>query len=334
VADASLDVIGIGNAIVDVLAKADEGFLAAQGVAKGTMTLIDAARAESLYAAMGPALEMSGGSVANTIAGIASLGGKAGFIGRVRKDELGKVFAHDIRALGVRYDTTMATSGPPTARCLILVTPDAQRSMSTFLGASQNLTPDDVDPAFLRTAKAVYLEGYLWDPPDAKHAFRKAMDIAKGARSKVAFSLSDPFCVARYRAELRTQIDEARIDILFANEHEIMSLYETEDFDTALQAVRGKVGVCALTRSEKGSVVLWDGEVHVIDAERGVKVVDTTGAGDLYAAGFLYGYARGFDPHRCGQLGSICAGEAISHMGPRPEASLKELATKKGLIAS
>jgi sugar/nucleoside kinase (ribokinase family) len=333
-AGASLDVVGIGNAIVDVLAKADEAFLAAQGVPKGTMTLIDAARAEALYAAMPPAMEMSGGSAANTIAGIASLGGKAGFIGRVKDDELGQVFAHDIRALGVRYETALAKDGPPTARCLILVTPDAHRSMSTFLGACQTLTPEDVDPDLIRAAKIVYLEGYLWDPPDAKHAFRKAMDIAKGSKSKVAFSLSDPFCVARYRSEFRTLIDEARIDILFANEHELMSLYETDNFDDALQALRGRIGTAALTRSEKGSVVLWDGEVHVIDAEPDVSVVDTTGAGDLYAAGFLYGYAGGRDPQSCGRLGSLCASEAISHMGPRPETSLAKLASKKGLIAS
>ena len=326
-----LDVVGIGNAIVDVLAQADDQLLVKEGIAKGAMTLIDARRAESLYAAMGPAVEVSGGSAANTIAGVASLGGKAGFIGRVKNDELGRVFAHDIRALGVHYDTAAAERGAPTARCLILVTPDAQRSISTFLGASQDLGPEDIEPALVSRGAVVYLEGYLWDPPRAKEAFRKAIEIARRNGRKVAFSLSDPFCVDRYRHEFRALIEERAIDILFANEREIEALYEVKSFDDALQIARGKLPIAALTRSEKGSVVLANGEVHVVDAEPVARVVDTTGAGDLYAAGFLYALARGKDFKTCGRLGAICAAEVISHIGPRPETSLKKLAAQKGL---
>jgi sugar/nucleoside kinase (ribokinase family) len=326
-----LDVVGIGNAIVDVLAQADEEFLIKQSIEKGAMTLIDAKRAESLYAAMGPAVEVSGGSAANTIAGVASLGGKAGFIGRVKNDDLGRVFAHDIRALGVHYETAAAERGAPTARCLILVTPDAQRSMSTFLGASQDLGPEDIDPGLVSRGAVVYLEGYLWDPPRAKEAFRKAIEIARRNGRKVAFSLSDPFCVDRYRHEFRALIEERAIDILFANEREIEALYEVKSFDDALQMARGKLSIAALTRSEKGSVVLANGEVHVVDAEPVPRVVDTTGAGDLYAAGFLYALARGKDFKTCGRLGAICAAEVISHIGPRPETSLKKLVASKGL---
>jgi sugar/nucleoside kinase (ribokinase family) len=326
-----LDVVGIGNAIVDVLAQADEEFLIKQSIEKGAMTLIDAKRAESLYAAMGPAVEVSGGSAANTIAGVASLGGKAGFIGRVKNDDLGRVFAHDIRALGVHYETAAAERGAPTARCLILVTPDAQRSMSTFLGASQDLGPEDIDPGLVSRGAVVYLEGYLWDPPRAKEAFRKAIEIARRNGRKVAFSLSDPFCVDRYRHEFRALIEERAIDILFANEREIEALYEVKSFDDALQMARGKLSIAALTRSEKGSVVLANGEVHVIDVEPVPRVVDTTGAGDLYAAGFLYALARGKDFKTCGRLGAICAAEVISHIGPRPETSLKKLVASKGL---
>lgn len=328
---ADLDVIGIGNAIVDVLAHADDHFLERQGIVKGAMTLIDAGRAEALYAAMGPAIEVSGGSAANTIAGVASLGGRAGFIGRVKKDQLGEVFSHDIRALGVRYTTAMAEDGPPTARCLILVTPDAQRSMSTFLGASQDLGPDDIDPAAIAAARVLYLEGYLWDPPGAKLAFRKAIDAARKTHTRIAFSLSDPFCVARYRSEFRALIDDGLIDILFANEHEIQSLFEVEDFDDALQRARGRVPIAALTRSARGSVILADGDVHVIDAAPVHRVVDTTGAGDLYAAGFLWGLAHGRALKTCGQIASLCAAEAISHLGPRPETSLAALVVQARL---
>jgi sugar/nucleoside kinase (ribokinase family) len=325
------DVLGIGNAIVDVMAQVEDAVLTAQGVAKGGMTLIDTPRAVALYAAMGPAIEASGGSAANTMAGIASLGGRAAFIGRVRNDEFGAVFAHDIRAIGVHYDTPPATDGAPTAQCLVMVTPDGQRSMNTYLGASQALGPEHVDPALIEAAGIVYLEGYLWDPPEAKDAFRKAMTIARAAGRKVAFTLSDAFCVARYRAEFQALIDDGQIDILFANEHEILSLCEVERFEDVLPKIRGKVPVMALTRSEKGSVVIRGNEMEIIAPEPIAKVVDSTGAGDLYAAGFLFGLARGRDLKTCGRLGSLCAAETLAHMGPRPAASLAKLAASRGL---
>ena len=296
----------------------------ASGGTKGGMTLIDADGATSLYGDMAPGIEMSGGSAANTIAGAASLGARAAYIGKVRNDQLGEVFAHDIRAIGVHYDTPLAEAGPPTARCLILVTPDAQRSMNTFLGASQELGPDDVDAALVAAATITYLEGYLWDPVHAKAAFRKAMDIAHGAGRQVAMTLSDSFCVDRYRQEFRELVDH-QIDILFANEDEIKSLYEVDDFDDALQAVRGKCDIVALTRSEKGSVILTGDEVHVIDAAPVAKVVDTTGAGDLFAAGFLYGITNGLGPAESAGIGGRAAAEVISHMGARPEIDLKTL---------
>ena len=327
-ANQTLDVVGIGNAIVDVIAHSTDAFLNDQKLAKGGMMLIDADRANELYGLMEPALEMSGGSAANTIAGIASFGGKAGFIGKVRNDQLGDVFAHDIRALGVTYGTPSATEGAPTARCLILVTPDAQRTMNTFLGACQALGPDDVDPYLIESAQITYLEGYLWDPEMAKAAFRKAMDIAHAAKRQVALTLSDAFCVDRYRDEFR-ELVKNQVDILFANEAEITSLYEAKDFDEALQHVRQDCKFAALTRSEKGSVVISGEEIHVVDAEKGVKVVDTTGAGDMYAAGFLYGLTHGKSLHDCGRLGSIAAAEAISHVGARPETPYSELMQKK-----
>ncbi|HAM47573.1 MAG TPA: adenosine kinase [Alphaproteobacteria bacterium] len=321
---ATFDILGIGNAIVDVIAHADDRFLTDRGITKGGMTLIDADGATSLYGDMAPGIEMSGGSAANTIAGAASLGARAAYIGKVRNDQLGEVFAHDIRAIGVHYDTPLAETGPPTARCLILVTPDAQRSMNTFLGASQELGPDDVDAALVAAATITYLEGYLWDPVHAKAAFRKAMDIAHGAGRQVAMTLSDSFCVDRYRQEFRELVDH-QIDILFANEDEIKSLYEVDDFDDALQAVRGKCDIVALTRSEKGSVILTGDEVHVIDAAPVAKVVDTTGAGDLFAAGFLYGITNGLGPAESAGIGGRAAAEVISHMGARPEIDLKTL---------
>lgn len=323
-ADPKFDVLGIGNAIVDVLSHSDDGFLQRHGMAKGGMQLIDDAAAEAIYAAMGPGIEASGGSAANTIAGLATLGGRGAFIGKVRDDQLGRVFTHDIRAVGASFDTPAATDGLPTARCLILVTPDAQRTMNTFLGASTGLGPEDVDPAAVQDAAITYLEGYLWDPPQAKLAFRKAMDLAKAAGRQVALSLSDPFCVDRYRTEFR-ELADGPVDILFANEEEIKSLYETDSFDAALQAVRGKCEIAALTRSEKGSVIVSGDEVHVIDPAAVDKVVDTTGAGDLYAAGFLYGLTHGYGLAKAGKIAGIAAAEAISHMGARPEVSLKEL---------
>ncbi len=321
------DVLGIGNAIVDVIAHADDGFLRDAGLAKGAMTLIDAAAAESLYARMGQAVEASGGSAANTIAGLAALGGRGAFIGKVRNDQLGGIFAHDIRALGVAFDTPPATTGAATARCLIFVTPDAQRTMQTFLGVSGTLAPADIDETLVRDAAVTYLEGYLWDPPEAKHAFEKAAKIAHQAGNMVALSLSDAFCVDRHRADF-LRLVEGHVDILFANESEILSLYQVDDFDTALQKARGHCQIAALTRSEKGSVVIAGDELHVIDAVRTGKVVDTTGAGDLYAAGFLHGLTQGRSLHDCGRIGSICAGEIIGHYGARPEAPLDALVAR------
>lgn len=318
------DVIGIGNAIVDVIAQADDGFLAEQGIAKGAMTLIDDVRAESLYAAMGPAVEISGGSGANTLAGVASLGGRAAYVGKVADDQLGAVFCHDIRAAGVTYETRPANGGLPTARCLILVTPDAQRSMNTFLGASTRIGAADLDLSLFADSAVTYVEGYLWDAPEAKEAILAAMKAAKAAGRKVAMSLSDGFCVDRHRAEF-LDLAEDFIDVLFANEVEIKSLYQVDDFDAALQRVRDHCELAALTRSEHGSVVVSGAEVHVIPAEPVARVVDTTGAGDLYAAGFLKGLVDGRPLAECGRLGGIAAAEVISHVGARPETPLDGL---------
>lgn len=317
-------VLAIGNAIVDVLARVDNDFLDEHGMTKGSMTLIDGGRAEQLYGAMGPTVEMSGGSAANTAAGIASLGGNVQFIGRVRNDPLGQSFIRDIRGLGVRYDVPPASEGPSTARCLILVTPDAQRTMNTYLGASIDLTPEDIEPVAVSRAEIVYLEGYLWDQPQAKDAMRKAIRLAHDAGRRVALTLSDSFCVDRHRAEF-LHLAEHHVDILFANEAEIKSLYQVGDFDSALQQAREHVDIAALTRSEKGSVILAGEEVHIIDAVPNVNVIDTTGAGDLYAAGFLYGLTHDFDLHAAGQLGALCAAEVIAQIGPRPQSPLKPL---------
>jgi sugar/nucleoside kinase (ribokinase family) len=319
-----LDVLCIGNAIVDVLSHADDAFLSAEKLNKGGMTLIDAAAAERLYGRMGPGIECSGGSAGNTAAGVASLGGKAGYVGKVADDQLGQVFAHDIRAIGVEYATVPLKGGAPTARCLILVTPDAQRTMSTFLGACVALGPRDIDPAQVSRAQVTYFEGYLWDPPAAKDAIRKAIEIAKGAGRKTSLTLSDAFCVGRYRDEFRGLV-EGQIDILFANESEITSLYETKDFDAAMNAVRGKCPIAVLTRSEKGSVVVTKDAVHAVPAAPVAKVVDTTGAGDLFASGFLYGLTQGKPLPTCAKLGGIAAAEIISHVGARPDVALKTL---------
>lgn len=323
--DTQYDVIAIGNAIVDVLARADDAFLDDQDLPKGAMSLVDADTAERLYGLMGAAVEASGGSAANTVAGIAGLGGKAAFIGTVADDQLGEVFAHDIRAVGVAFHSKPLTSSAPTARCLIFVTPDAQRTMQTFLGACIEMGPEDVDEALIAAAKVVYLEGYLWDQPRAIEAMLKGVTAAKAAGRQVAFTTSDAFCVGRHRAEF-LELIENHVDILFANESEITSLFEVDDFDAALQQIRGKVAIAALTRSEKGSVIVRGDEVHVIDAVPGVKVVDTTGAGDAYAAGFLYAYTQGKDLHACGVLGGKLAAEVISHYGARAEADLKTMA--------
>jgi len=318
------DVIGIGNAIVDVLAHADDAFLAANGLAKGAMTLVDAGRVETLYRVMGPAVESSGGSAANTVAGLASLGSRTAFIGKVADDAFGKVFRHDIRASGVAFDSAPAKAGAPTARCLVLVTPDAQRSMQTYLGASVELGPEDVDEKLVAAAGITYLEGYLWDPPRAKEAFRKAAACAHAAGRLVALSLSDSFCVERHREEFRDLVRH-HVDILFANEAEILSLWQAPDFDQALQATRALGKTAALTRSAKGSVIIGNGEVHVADPAPAARVVDTTGAGDLYAAGFLHAQARGLGLAACGRLGGLAAAEIIGHLGARPETQLKSL---------
>lgn len=323
------DVAGIGNALVDVIANADEAFLAAEGIQKGGMTLIDAERADALYSRMGEAIESSGGSCANTIAGLASLGGKGAFFGKVKKDQLGEVFIHDMRTLGAAFPAGVADDGVPTGRCLILVTPDAQRSMNTFLGAAQNLTPDDIDPEVITASAITYMEGYLWDPPSAKEAFLKAAKIAHGAGRIVALTLSDSFCVDRFRPEFQKLV-KGEVDLLFANENEILSLYEVSSFDDALVRIRSECKYAALTRSEKGAVIVSDGEVFEIAADKVDRLVDTTGAGDLFASGFLYGLARGMTPTRCGELGAMAAAEVISHYGPRPMVSLKELAARRG----
>ena len=324
------DVVGIGNAIVDVIAHADEAFLSAQGFAKGAMTLIDTERAEALYAAMGPAVESSGGSAGNTMAGIASLGGRPAFIGKTRDDLLGQVYRHDTTSVGVHFGTAPAKDGPPTGRCLVMVTSDGQRTMGTFLGISAELGPDDIDPELIAAAEITYLEGYLFDPPPAQAAFRRASEIAHQAGQRVALSLSDPFCVDRHRAAFR-ELVAGQIDILFANEAEICSLYQTDDFDTAAANVRGHVAIAALTRSAAGSILLSEGLSYTVAAAPVARVVDTTGAGDLYAAGFLYGLTRRLPLPTCGRLGSLCAAEIISHVGARPEARLSALAAAAGL---
>jgi len=322
------DVVGIGNAIVDVISHAEDKFLERNGLVKGSMTLIDEARAGELYDRMGPAIEISGGSAANTIAGVASLGGKGAYIGKVCDDQLGDVFAHDLRALGVAFETKAITGSPSTARSLILVTPDAQRTMNTYLGACVELGPDDIDEATIRGAKVTYLEGYLWDKPTAKEAFLKAARIAHDGGRKVSLTLSDSFCVERHRASFRDLID-GHVDILFANEHEIMALYEVDTLEAAIEAVRGACEIVAITRSAWGSVVLSGPDAFEVAAERVGKVVDTTGAGDLYAAGFLYGLTSGRPLAECGRIGSIAAAEVISHYGARPETPLDRLVAER-----
>ena len=320
-----LDVVGIGNALVDVLSRESEAFVTAQRLVKGAMQLVDEARASELYAAMGPAVEVSGGSAANTIVGVASFGGGAHYVGKVRDDQLGEVFQHDLRSVGVGYSTSAATSGPATGRCLIVVTPDAQRTLTTYLGASVQLGPADVDKGVIERAAILYLEGYLFDPPEAQRAFHAAAGVAHAAGRKVALTLSDPFCVDRHRAAFRDLV-ERHVDILFANEVEIRALYEAADFDAALQQVRRHCAVAALTRSERGSVVVAGDDVHVIDAHPVRAVVDTTGAGDFYAAGFMFGLSRGRSLATCGRLGSLAAAEVISHVGARPQTPLAQLA--------
>ena len=326
--EAQFDVLGIGNAIVDVIAPADDASLERLGLAKGAMTLIDARRAAELYAAMPAAIESSGGSAANTIACLASLGGRGAFIGKVRDDQWGEVFRHDIRALGIAFETRPATAGAPTARCLVFVTPDAQRTMQTYLGACVELAADDVSEREVAAARVTYLEGYLWDPPAAKQAFIKAAGIAHAAGRSVALSLSDPFCVERHRADFLDLVRN-HVDVLFANEHEIMALYQTDRFEQAADAVRKDCAIAALTRSERGSVIVTADAVQTVAAEPVAEVVDTTGAGDAYAAGFLFGLTRGFDHAVSARLGSIAAAHVIGHLGARPERALDQVASER-----
>jgi sugar/nucleoside kinase (ribokinase family) len=326
--DAPFDVVGVGNAIVDVIAQSDENDLARLDLNKGTMTLIDAAQADWLYSEMGPGVETSGGSAANTLAGIASLGGKGAYIGKVRDDQLGNVFSHDIKATGVHFPVRPATEGAQTARCLIFVTPDADRTMQTFLGVSVMLGPDDIDPETVGSGQITYLEGYLFDRDEAKEAFVKAAELAHAAGRKVALTLSDPFCVDRHRASFQYLV-EGHIDIVFANRDEITALYETDSFDDAVSQLAGKVEMAAVTRSELGSVIVTADGMVEIPAEPVEKVVDTTGAGDLYAAGVLFGLTQGYELDVAGRIGSICAAEVISHYGARPEVSLAELIKEK-----
>jgi len=325
------DVLGIGNAIVDVIARTEDDFLVAQGMQKGAMQLIDEARAKAIYDAMGPATESSGGSAANTIAGVASFGARAAFVGKVKDDELGKVFAHDIRSNNVAFETKPAAGGPSTARCYILVTPDGERTMNTFLGAAQDLRPSDIDEAQIAAAEVVYLEGYLWDPPQAKEAFVKAADIAHRNGRRVALTLSDAFCVDRYRGEFLDLIRKGTVDIVFANEHELRSLYETADFAVASMALQKDAKLAVVTRSEKGCVVIGKDGMTAVPAAPVARVADVTGAGDLFAAGFLCGLARGADDRTCARLGALAAAEVIQHLGARPETSLKDLARQNGL---
>ncbi len=322
----TLDVLAIGNAIVDVLAPVDEAFLGQQGLAKGSMRLVDAGEATRLYAAMPRAREVSGGSAANTAAGVAALGGRAGFIGRVAHDDLGRIFAHDLRASGVAFETAPGPATPPTARCLIAVTPDAQRTMSTFLGAAQELDAADMDDAHVASAAILYLEGYLWDPERPRAAMRRAIDVARAAGRKVAFSLSDAFLLARHGDDFRALLSDGLVDILFANEVEAVALSGAADFDAAAAWLAGEAPVAVITRGPEGATVLADGARHAVAAAPVRQVIDTTGAGDLFAAGFLFGLARGEALPRCAELGAIAAAEVISHFGARPEADLKTLA--------
>jgi sugar/nucleoside kinase (ribokinase family) len=314
----------MGNAMVDVLSYEDDEFVVRLGVERGAMTMVDAPRSDEIYALMGPATEVSGGSAGNTAAGLASFGGRAAYIGRIADDAFGKVFAHDLRSLGVHFDSPLANNGVPTGRCLVMVTSDAQRTMCTYLGAGAELDVGYVDEAIIESAAVTYLEGYVWDPPPAKEAVRHAASVAHRADNRVAMTLSDPFCVERHRDEFR-QLVEHDVDILFANEHEITSLYQVDSFDDALHKVRGHCEIAALTRGAHGSVIVAGDDVHVIDAHP-TRVVDTTGAGDAYAAGFLYGFTHGRDLQTCGRLAALAASEVISHLGPRPEHSLADLA--------
>ena len=328
---AKYDVLGIGNAIFDVLVRTDEGFLSRHGMTKGGMALIDEARATSIYRDMGPATEMSGGSAANTIVGVANLGARAAYVGKVRDDQIGRLYTHDIRAAGVAFETMPASDGPATGCSYILVTPDGERTMNTYLGAAQELMPSDIDEAQIAASRIVYLEGYLWDPKSAKEAFVKAAGIAHGAGRQVALTLSDSFCVDRYRDEFLDLMRKGTVDLVFANEAELHSLYQTSDFDTALGQLRADTKLGVVTRSEKGCVVASQDGVVAVPASPIQKLVDTTGAGDLFAAGFLFGLVRNAGHEAAGRLGALAAAEVIQHIGARPQVSLKDLAQQNGL---
>ena len=328
---ATYDVLGIGNAIFDILVRTDDAFLAQHGMAKGSMALIDEARAAAVYQAMGPATEMSGGSAANTIFGVAGFGAKAAYVGKVKDDQIGRMYTHDIRAANVAFTTAAATDGPATGCSYILVTPDGERTMNTYLGAAQDLSPADIDPAQIAASSIVYLEGYLWDPANEKEAFLKASKIAHDNKRSVALTLSDAFCVGRYRDEFLDLIRTGTVDLVFANETELASLYQTEDFDKALGQLRNDAQLAVVTRSEKGCVVAAKDKVTAVPAYPVKQVVDTTGAGDLFAAGFLFGLVRGLGHEQCGRLGALAAAEVIQHIGARPQTSLKALAQAAGL---
>ena len=326
------DVLTIGNAIVDILARCEDSFLEDNAIIKGAMNLIDAERAEFLYSKMGPAVEASGGSAGNTAAGIAGFGGKAAYFGKVAEDQLGQIFQHDIRAQGVHYQTKPDGLHPPTARSMIFVTPDGERSMNTYLGACVELGPEHVEEEVVAEAKVTYFEGYLWDPPRAKDAIREAARIAHAHGREVSMTLSDPFCVGRYRAEFLDLMTSGTVDIVFANKHELLSLYETEDFELALGKIAADCKLAAVTLSEEGAVIVRGSERVNIDAYAIDELVDTTGAGDLFASGFLYGYTQGRSLEDCGKLGCLAAAEVIQQIGPRPLVSLKEVAAEAGLI--
>jgi sugar/nucleoside kinase (ribokinase family) len=328
---AKYDVLGIGNAIFDVLVRTGDEFLQAQGMDKGSMALIDEARAAAIYSAMGPATEISGGSAANTIVGVADFGARAAYVGKVKDDQIGKLYVHDIRAAKVAFETPASADGPATGCSYILVTPDGERTMNTYLGAAQNLSPADIDPTQIAASAIVYLEGYLWDPKDAKDAFLKASKIAHDNGRTVALTLSDAFCVGRYRDEFLDLIRSRTVDLVFANEAELQSLYETDDFDKALVQLRNDARLAVVTRSEKGCVVVSSESTVAVPAFPVEKVVDTTGAGDLFAAGFLFGLVRGVNHEQAGRLGTLAAAEIIQHLGARPQTSLKALAQKHGV---
>src|SRR6202022_2246262 len=329
--EAKYDVLGIGNAIFDVLVRTDESFLAAHGMTKGGMALIDEARAAAIYRDMGPAVEISGGSAANTIVGVANLGARAAYVGKVRDDQIGRLYTHDIRAAGVAFETAAASDGPATGCSYILVTPDGERTMNTYLGAAQELMPGDIDSAQVAASSVIYLEGYLWDPKNAKEAFVKASTIAHDAGREVALTLSDSFCVDRYRGEFLELMRSGTVDLIFANEAELHSLYQTSDFDTAVKQLAKDVNLGVVTRSEKGCIVVAKDGITAVPAFPIDRMVDTTGAGDLFASGFLFGLARGAGHENAGRLGALAPAEVIQHIGARPQTSLTALAQANGL---